>query len=231
MYQHRNWRPVIVLAVGFFSLISTVLIGRVGAGSRKVTVPVRGQQKKRIGEVPSKAKVQNLLAPQDTSQQIRMMLSFQVNDEAGLEQLISDLNDPGSPMYHQWLTPEEFGQRFGRSEAEFNEALSWLQSQGFDVDRPYPSRMSIGFTGTVEAVQRAFNVQMGLYWDSNENRSFYSNTNAPTLPPEIDAITVGLDGLNNAVLYRHPARHRDLVPLTKSQVRGQSTGHGIQPDL
>src|SRR5262249_29238266 len=149
MQKRNNWNYIVISGIAFLAFASTIFTGRAGAGSRRDVAPQRAQQKRRIGEVPAKARADNLIAPQDSSQQIRMVLSFQLRDEAGLLKLMADLNDPTSPIYHQWLAPEEFGQRFGRTEAEFNQAMSWLQSQGFDVDRPYPNRLAIGFTGTV----------------------------------------------------------------------------------
>src|SRR5262245_23634469 len=222
MQKRNNWNRIVISGIAFLAFASTIFIGRVGAGSRRDVEPQPAQQKRRIGEVPAKAKAGNLIAPQDSSQQIRMVVSFQLRDEAALLQLMADLNDPASPIYHQWLTPEEFGQRFGRNETEFNQALTWLQSQGFDVDRQYPNRLAIGFTGTVAAVERAFNVQMGLYWDSNANRSFFSNVNAPTLPPEIESITTGLDGLNNAVVYHHRASSAEATRLAQAEVSRQN---------
>jgi subtilase family serine protease len=167
----------------------------------------------------------------ESSDQIRMVLSFSLRHQGRLSRLITQLNDPSSPIYHQWLTPEEFGQRFGRTEAEFNQALSWLQSQGFNVDRPYPSRLAIGFTGSTAVVERAFGVQMGLFWDSNGGRSFYSNSNEPTLPPELNAITVGLQGLNNALLYHHIGGRNKMRPISRQELKTEAGQGGPRPDL
>ncbi|HEY6333460.1 MAG TPA: protease pro-enzyme activation domain-containing protein, partial [Blastocatellia bacterium] len=105
------------------------------------------------------------------------------------------------------LTAKEYGQQFGRSDQELQMVVSWLKGQGFKVDRSYSNRLAIGFSGTVETVQRAFKVQMGQYWDSVNNRSFYSNYQAPTLPYQMLPFTVDLIGLNNAVIYHHPVHH------------------------
>ena len=49
-----------------------------------------------------------------------LMLSFNMTDaqQAALTQLLVDLQNPSSPRYHQWLTPEEFGAQFGLSAAD-----------------------------------------------------------------------------------------------------------------
>ena len=38
---------------------------------------------------------------------------------AALGQLLEEQRDPGSANYHNWLTPEEYGERFGLSDADW----------------------------------------------------------------------------------------------------------------
>jgi subtilase family serine protease len=33
---------------------------------------------------------------------------------------------PGSANYHHWLTPEEYGQRVGVSDADSSKVIQWL---------------------------------------------------------------------------------------------------------
>jgi Pro-kumamolisin, activation domain len=55
-------------------------------------------------------------------------------EEAALQQLIDQLHDPNSPNFHQWLTPEQFGTRFGPAASDVQRITSWLQGQGFRVN-------------------------------------------------------------------------------------------------
>ena len=48
--------------------------------------------------------------------------------QAELEQLLADRQNPSSPRYRQWLTPEEFGNRFGLSPADHSKVVVWLTS-------------------------------------------------------------------------------------------------------
>src|SRR5271157_6094655 len=38
--------------------------------------------------------------------------------EAGLQALLQAQQDPASPSYHKWLTPAQFGEQFGVSQAD-----------------------------------------------------------------------------------------------------------------
>lgn len=178
-------------------------------------------QKGKIGGVPRLAKSENLVQLMEPVEQIRMLLSFEPRHQDQLEKLIADLYNPASPSYHQWIAPQEFGERFGRTPEEFTAAVNWLQSQGLQVDRQYPSRLGIGFTGSVDTVQQAFSVVMARYWDSNNQRAFYSNMEPPTLPGEIQSIASGLEGLNDAVLYKTPSSRKKPVPATQAPAQEQ----------
>ena len=46
--------------------------------------------------------------------------------ERKLQQLLVELEDPGSPNYHHWLSAQEFGNRFGASPQDLNTITAWL---------------------------------------------------------------------------------------------------------
>jgi Pro-kumamolisin, activation domain len=45
-----------------------------------------------------------------------LVLKHSAAQEAALEKLLDDQQDRNSPSYHQWLTPDQFGQQFGPSD-------------------------------------------------------------------------------------------------------------------
>ncbi|HEV3512458.1 MAG TPA: protease pro-enzyme activation domain-containing protein, partial [Candidatus Sulfotelmatobacter sp.] len=65
----------------------------------------------------------------------RMLLVLKRSDaqEAALEQLLDDQQNKDSPNYHKWMTPEQFGQQFGPTDADLQTITLWLQSHGFEV--------------------------------------------------------------------------------------------------
>jgi subtilase family serine protease len=219
-----------VFTVGaVFLIASSLLIYPAGAASGRGTVHFKSRVRN-VGEVPNQVATSAYLGSLPPDKEIRMLISFQPRNQVELNQLEADLYNPSSPRYHQWLTAEEFGKRFGRSEEEFKMAAAWLRSQGLNVDRTYSNHLAIGFTGTVGTVERALNVQMGQYWDSLSNRSFYSNSQAPTLPSKIEAITIHLTGLNNALIYHRPLRSIERIdPATKQAGKKESKG-GLRTD-
>jgi len=67
----------------------------------------------------------------------RMVLTLLPDDsqQEALVQLLEGQHDPESPYYHQWLTPEQFGARFGLSSSDLAKVSAWLTSQGFTITK------------------------------------------------------------------------------------------------
>src|SRR5271165_1059713 len=88
------------------------------------------------GNVNPKAQPQFDQGPVDRSMKlsfITLLIQPSVDQQAALKQLLAEQQDPSSPNYHKWLTPEQFGQRFGLSSADVAKINRWLRSQGFSI--------------------------------------------------------------------------------------------------
>lgn len=83
--------------------------------------------------------------------------------EADLQALLAAQQDPSSPLYHQWLTPDQFAARFGMAQSDLDKVQSWLEQQGFAVDSVNRSRNAIHFSASVGQLESAFHTQMHFY--------------------------------------------------------------------
>ncbi len=83
--------------------------------------------------------------------------------QAELETLLADQQNPASPHFHQWLTPEQFAARFGMNSSDIARVQSWLEQQGFRVDSVARSLTFITFSGTAAQVEQAFSTEMHSY--------------------------------------------------------------------
>src|ERR1019366_883310 len=73
-------------------------------------------------------------APRDMKLQgMTLRFSMTPEQEAALDQLLVDLQNPSSPRYHQWLTPAQYAAQFGLSSGDIAKVTAWLTSQGFTV--------------------------------------------------------------------------------------------------
>src|SRR5215469_3181215 len=92
----------------------------------------------------------------------RMLLILGPSDEVqpSLRSFLDTLHDKTSANYHQWLTPEKFGERFGPSQGDVAKVVAWLQKQGFDGVKAARGRGHIEFSGNTQLVEHAFQTEM-----------------------------------------------------------------------
>src|SRR5258708_27592991 len=71
-------------------------------------------------------------APSDHVMQLE--LEFALRNKTEFDQLMSDISNPHSKRYQQWVTPEEIHRRFGESQADFDAVAQWIATQGFTIN-------------------------------------------------------------------------------------------------
>jgi hypothetical protein len=121
------------------------------------------------GNVDMRAKLSSSLGPASGDTKLETMsLRFKMTaaQTIALHQLLAAQQNPSSPLFHKWLTPEQFGSEFGMSAGDLATVSSWLQAQGFAVTEVARGRTFISFSGTVSQVNQAFGVtvQNLLQW-------------------------------------------------------------------
>ena len=149
--------------------------------------------------------------------------------QAELNALVKAQQTPGSPEYHQWLTPAEFANNFGLSPADIAKIEKWLQSQGFNVDRVANSRLSITFSGTAGQVESAFQTEMHHYLVNGETH--FANSTNISIPSALAGIVRGVGNLND---FRPQPQHRfqtaGAPAVSPDFTSAQSGDHFLTPD-
>ena len=112
-----------------------------------------------------------------------------------LNQLVEAQNNPESPYYHQWLTPEQYGERFGVSDSDAAQVVAWLQEQGMQVEEFTAGRRSIIFTGTAAQVQATFHTPIHIYKIGDEVH--HANVNDPEIPAALVQVVGGVVSLHD----------------------------------
>ncbi len=96
-----------------------------------------------------------------------------------LQDFLQELYDPSSSSYRQYVTPEQFTERFGPSQEEFNGLIAFGKASGFTLLGGSRDSMDVQFKAPVGAIEKAFHVTMGLYQHPTENRTFYAMDREP----------------------------------------------------
>ncbi len=130
-----------------------------------------------------------------------LSLKRSTSQQADLDALIAAQQQPGSAEYHKWLTPQQFGERFGAAESDISQLTLWLQSQGFHVTGVHNNASIIGFTGTSGNVRNAFHAELH-YWNVQGGRHMATATE-PQIPAALVHVVAGISGLNQIPPHEH----------------------------
>ncbi len=134
--------------------------------TRHVREATRTGEAKPIGQLPS-----------DRIMTLDVVLPLR--DPAGLEEFLSELYDPASSTYRHFLTVQEFTQRFGPSQADYDAVVRFAKANGFAVVGGTRDGMDVQIKGPVSAVESAFHLSMRTYQHPTENRTFYAPDREP----------------------------------------------------
>ncbi|HEY1812948.1 MAG TPA: S53 family peptidase [Kofleriaceae bacterium] len=116
--------------------------------------------------------------------------------QAAFSALLAAQQTPGSPYYHQWLTPAQIGQRFGASDADIAQVTSWLASSGFKVLGVGNSKTFVEIAGTTDIAAKAFGVEFHDY--AVGGKTLMSIDREPTIPGKLASIVAGIHGLHQS---------------------------------
>ena len=152
------------------------------------------------------------------TQTLRFDIVLPLRDRAGLQNFLLEIQDPTSPSYHQFLTPQEFTVRFGPSQEDWDAVVAYAKASGFEIINGTREERDLRLTGTVANIEKAFHVTIGTYQDLTEDRTFFAVDREPTvdLPFQLWHVT-GLDNDSRP----HP------LYVKKSDY---AKTHGIDPD-
>ena len=140
----------------------------------------------------------------------RMLLILGPADEMQprLHLFIDSLHDRKSANYHQWLTPEQFGVRFGPAQEDLAKIAGWLGQQGFDGIKISPGRSHIEFSGSVQRVEHAFQTQM--HWYRRRTEMHLANSSNISIPRALAGTVRGVN-LQNFVFSIPALTHAEAV--------------------
>jgi kumamolisin len=114
------------------------------------------------------------------NQVMQLDVVLPLRDPVGLTSFLNDVYDPSSFSYHQFLTPSEFTERFGPSQADYDAVVNFAKGNGFEVVGGSRDGMEVQIKGPVSSVEKAFHVAMFNYEHPTEGRTFYGPDREPT---------------------------------------------------
>jgi subtilase family serine protease len=160
-------------------------------------------------------------------QRLKLAIQLQLRNQAELTRLLHDLYDPKSPNFHRYLSVSGFTERFGATAGDYNTVVAWAKANGLTVTGTTPNRRLVAVEGSVETVNRAFNVKVNNYRHPTEARTFYSPDREPTAVG-LSVRLLQITGMTNYVLPHPMLRHK--VAATNASGSGPS-GEYLPSDM
>jgi subtilase family serine protease len=157
------------------------------------------------------------------TQRLSLAISLPLRNEPELDELLQQLYDPQSPSYRQYLSVEEFTERFGPVESDYSAVMNFARANGLAVVDIAANRMVVDVEGTAANIESAFHVSLSLYQHPTEARTFYAPDREPT--PDLDVPLLHISGLDNFTLP-HAKNIRASQDNTQMQAAGKTTGSG-----
>jgi kumamolisin len=152
-----------------------------------------------------------------SSEPISVTVALELNNAAQLEPLLESIYTQGSPQYHQFLTTQQFQERFAPSAATIAAVTQHLQAAGLTVTRSATAQLRA--SGSPAAIERAFAVQLHTYavaaTATAPGYQYHAPLGAPQLPPTVAAAVRGVFGLDTRPRFFPHAHRSTLRPQHK----------------
>ncbi|MGB7848500.1 MAG: S53 family peptidase [Candidatus Acidiferrum sp.] len=153
---------------------------------------------------------------------VTVALSLRNLSEA--EELMGAVSTPGNAQYHQFLTSEQFVERFAPTNADVASAITALARYGLVAQRATATTLRV--TGMPADMERAFGVSLHTYSVAAHGNapgySYHAPLNHPTVQSELAGHVSGIFGLDTRPALRP---HHVAAPpaLTKARAKSPST--------
>jgi subtilase family serine protease len=158
---------------------------------------------------------------------LSLAIGLPLRNPEALTNFLQQLYDPASPLFHQYLTPEQFTERFGPTEKEYQKVVDFARSKGFTVATTHPNRLLLDVKGTVADIEAAFAVTLRVYPHPGEPRNFHAPDVEPSVPEGLPILDIsGLEDYMppRPMNLKRPSAHQDIAYATGSGSGGSFIG-------
>lgn len=216
----------------FVSLLTVVVLGLALAG------PVSAQQKPVLsGAIDESSRVTiagskhplalpqfdvGTVDPTTRLDRLLLVLGPSPQQESDLQAFLDSQQDKTSPNYHHWLTPDEFGQKFGPAPQDIETVKGWLAREGFTVSSVARSGRWIEFSGTSGQVEHAFDTFLRRYDVAHGHH--IANATEISVPAALAPVVKGVVSLHD--FFKKPM----LKNYFQARANADGTYSAITPD-
>ena len=142
--------------------------------------------------------VQSELTRAESEATIEFSVALKMRDFAALKERIAK---------NEIISPDEMAAKYLPAQADYARIVTWLTKQGISVKPAGQCGLSIFASGTVAQIEHIFGTKFARV--NLAGSEYTSALSAPSLPAEIGATVLGINGLQP---HLHPGHHFMLAP-------------------
>lgn len=150
---------------------------------------------------------------------MQVTVSLKLRNTVQLASFLQDVQNPNSPEYHHFLTPQQFTETYGPTQANVDAVVQYLNANGIRVSDVSANRMLIHAEGQSAQMEQAFGITINDY--SLNGATYYASAANPALPGNLVQSVQSVIGLND-LEQLHPM----LAPRSVAAHRGKPGGGG-----
>jgi len=199
----RAWKGLAVALIAVAISVSSAEAGAEAATQLVRGAVDEGNRVTLVGNVHPLARPDFDLGRVDDSfaaDRLYLILRRSPEQEQALEQFLQDAHTAGTASFHQWLTPEQFGLRFGAADSDIAAVTAWLQTHGFTVNKVHPGRTAIEFSGNAGQVREAFRTEIHRYKIKGKDGTpeiHFANSSDPQIPAAFAGLIAGISPMHS----------------------------------
>ncbi len=126
---------------------------------------------------------------------LHLAIGLPLRNRETLDQLLQQIYDPASPNFRHYLTPEQFTERFGPTEQDYEAVIHFAKANGLTVTATHGNRVLLDVSGSVTQIEQALHVALQVYQHPHENRRFFAPDAEPSV--DLDVSLADISGLND----------------------------------
>jgi pseudomonalisin len=145
---------------------------------------------------------------------LTFILSRPPESQAAFQHLLTDQQNPTSPRYHHWLTPNQIGEQYGPAGHDLSALTDWLVSQGLSVREVAPSGIFIQVEGSAASISTALDTDL-RYIERSATPGIaprIAATRNPAIPSAFGALVESIAGLSGE--EANPLQRVTGIPIT-----------------
>jgi len=142
------------------------------------------------------------------AQSVTASLVLKVRHPDALEAFVAQSQEPG-PAFHKFLSLQQFTNLFAPSQSDISTITRYLKSFGITVTEVYADRLVIKATGTADAFNQAFSVDMHEF--GGHGKRFHRPRHAPRVPVLLRDLLVAVTGFSSEAQFRPMHRSAQAI--------------------